>query len=281
MRQIAKKVLVDLLWTALGRNKLARFARGLTNAVRLDVPNNPKTNGEAIVQNVLLRWARRDRPIIVFDVGANVGEWTMALLKRCPEPEGNRVTVHAFEPCKATYDMLEDAVKGRERQVVTVFRGLSNSIGRATLNVVADGAGINSLYRRSDLDVVRREVVDLTTFDDYCRECALDYVTFLKIDVEGHDMAVLEGASGALERGAVDVIQFEYNRWWIESRHYLRDAFALLMPCGYRVGKITGKGIEVYKAWDPELESFREGNYLAWLEEWAERFATIRWWNET
>ena len=57
--------------------------------------------------------------------------------------------------------------------------------------------------------------------------------------------------------------QFEYNHRWILGRFFLRDAFELVQAFGYRVGKLTPRGVEFYPGWDPELETFVEGNYVA------------------
>ena len=105
-------------------------------------------------------------------------------------------------------------------------------------------------------------------------------MTLLKIDTEGHDLSVVEGAGELLRTGSLDVIQFEYNHRWVFSRRYLRDAFELFEPLGYCIGKVTPHAIEFYKGWHPELESFREGNYLACRPEWMARFPRIPWWNE-
>ena len=77
---------------------------------------------------------------------------------------------------------------------------------------------------------------------------------------------------------AVSVVQFEYNWRWIESRSFLLDAFELLAGSGYSLGKVTRKGIEFYEEWHPELESFRETNYLACLPAWRSRFPRVEWW---
>lgn len=57
--------------------------------------------------------------------------------------------------------------------------------------------------------------------------------------------------------------QFQYNHRWIHARAFLLDAFELLTPLGYRLGKLTPFGVEFYPHWDPELETFVEGNYIA------------------
>jgi hypothetical protein len=89
----------------------------------------------------------------------------------------------------------------------------------------------------------------------------------------------MRGASEMLRRHAIGLLQFEYNHQWILSRTYLRDVFTLLVPFGYHVGKITPKGIEFYEDWNTELETFRQGNYLACLGPWVARVPQIAWWN--
>jgi len=52
----------------------------------------------------------------------------------------------------------------------------------------------------------------------------------------------------------------------------------LLQPRGYRLGKLTPKGVEFYPRWDPDLETFVEGNYVACLPEVAARLPSVSWW---
>lgn len=83
-----------------------------------------------------------------------------------------------------------------------------------------------------------------------------------RCDAEGHDLFVLAGAEQALREQRVSVVQVEYAAW-IQARRFLRDAFALVTPLGYTVGKVSREGIEHHPAWDPELETLREGSDLA------------------
>lgn len=283
MNETAKKAIVGALWGLMGRRNLARFARMLTLEARLDAGNEIATNGERLVQRIALQTAPRGKPVVVFDVGANVGEWTRALLDHAVvETMRDDVRVYAFEPCRGTFETLDRALGAHAlgRCVTRVHAALSDHVGSAVLNVVGDGAGTNSLHASDAGAAQRQERITLTTADEFCRENAIDRVSLLKIDTEGHDMAVLEGARGLLERRAIDMIQFEYNQRWIFSRHYLRDAFELLGPHGYRIGKITPRGIEFYRQWHFELESWREANYLACPAESCDRFPQIRWWND-
>jgi hypothetical protein len=122
------------------------------------------------------------------------------------------------------------------------------------------------------------EQVDVTTLDRYAELAGLDRIALVKIDAEGHDLAVLAGAGKLLAQHRISVAQFEYNQRWIVARAFLRDAFGLLGHAGYSLGKLTGRGVEFYPAWDPELETFTEGNYVACTAGVAGRLPSVTWW---
>ncbi len=84
----------------------------------------------------------------------------------------------------------------------------------------------------------------------------------LKIDTEGNDFNVISGSRSAIAEGRIKVIQFEYNWQWIPFGHSIWEVFALAREVGYRVGKLTPDGIEVYNVWHPELDRFIETNFV-------------------
>ena len=63
-----------------------------------------------------------------------------------------------------------------------------------------------------------------------------------------------------------------------DQRAFLRDAFDHLTGLGYGVGKLTPKGVEFYPGWEPELETFVEGNYVACSPAAAHSLPAVRWW---
>jgi hypothetical protein len=68
-----------------------------------------RTNGELQVQKQFLEKALpTDGPIVVFDVGANIGDWTTSLLREAARfPTRRKLEMHAFEPVPATFALLE------------------------------------------------------------------------------------------------------------------------------------------------------------------------------
>jgi hypothetical protein len=144
---------------------------------------------------------------------------------------------------------------------------------------MAPGAGINSLHEPArPLAGATTEEVATTTLDAYADHAGLDQITLVKIDAEGHDLAVLRGARKLLVEHRILAVQFEYNHRWIAARSFLRDAFELLVPLGYRLGKLTPRGVEFYPGWDADLETFVEGNYVACVPQVAGRLPSVVWW---
>jgi FkbM family methyltransferase len=282
MKTSVRAALVRGLWFAIGRRNVVRLGRLLVNEARFDTRNDLESNGEMLVQRAVLRHYPEDKQMVVFDVGANVGRWTQKVLDNWQrDGRGRRnLAVYAFEPCSASYAVLSGTVWPSGARVIPVRAAVSDRRGEATMYVVGDRAGQNSLYKNSGDNNVCEETVEVVTIDSICERYGVGEVALLKSDAEGHDMYVIEGAGEMLKRGAISLVQFEYNRRWIEARRYLRDAFSYLEPLGYQVGKITRAGVEFYRSWHPELETFCEGNYLACRAPWSELLPCIRWWNE-
>ena len=268
-----------VLEAMIGRRNLVRGSRFLLDYARRDLPNRLGANGEWMVQDVVLASAGSE-PMVVFDVGANVGAWSKRVLE-VAQTRAVPVVVHAFEPSEQTYvRLVENLSANFASQLVAVRAAASDHPGRANLYKVHELAGSNSLHGiAGTIDGLIAEPVELIALDDYSAGAGIESVDLLKIDAEGHDYLVLTGAHRLLSNHAVRVVQFEYNYRWIGARQYLKDVFNLLVPLGYRIGKVTPRAIEWYPAWSPELETFREANFVAALPSWSTRFPALEWWD--
>jgi FkbM family methyltransferase len=252
----------------LGRRNLYRLARMLTYRARRDTTENlGEKNGEFAVQDAVFT---QPGAKIVFDVGANIGDWCGRLLKSFPDAE---VQLHAFEPCTGTFAELESRIT--DRRLTAIKAACSDLSGTAQMNLVGDNCGRNSLVPGLP-DQRASETVRLATIDEYCAEQGLHRIDLLKIDAEGYDLAVLRGSRQMLSTGAITVLQFEYNHRWIHSRALLKDAFELLGGSGYRVGKLSSEGVEFYPQWDRQLEDYCENNYIACLPSACRLFRAVR-----
>ena len=280
LQHLMKRTLVKGLWGALGRKNLVRFSRFLANEARLDLSNDMDKNGELDVQAASLRMSSHD-PIIAFDVGANVGDWSLSLLSQEIKRKKRSLLVHAFEPCPETFATLNNNLKTAKAEMMVKSNQLALSYKSGYASFFSAGAnmGINGLYRESGGKSTQEEyTVKTLTIDEYSESLKVLYIDLLKIDAEGHDLEVLRGAKGLFKKGQIQIAQFEYNHRWINARCYLKDAFDYFAPFDYAIGKITPKGIEFYERWDFELETFREANYLVAKRTERSAFKTIKWW---
>ena len=220
--------------------------------------NNRDTrlNGEA--------WIVRDRlpaAEVVVDAGACFGEWAEMALAANPD-----VRIHAFEPTPASFAKLNAAAF--PDTVTRVNAALSDEPGEAEMHLFEGVAQANSLYVRDGSPEKLgpqsgRATVELVTLDGYCGRAGIERVDFLKIDVEGHELAVLKGAEGLLGRRAIGGIQFEYGSAFIASRTFLKDLWDLLQKHGYRLSKLYPDGPRPVPRYDLRLENFQYANYFA------------------
>ena len=130
---------------------------------------------------------------VMYDVGANMGLYG-ALVASMFSPR----RVHAFEPTPRTADVAARIAR-RNRLPVTVHRvALSDRTGTAELHISPVSDSSNSLvagFRDTD----ERIVVDAVTLDDVVARTG-EPPSILKIDVETHERAVLDGARATIER---------------------------------------------------------------------------------
>jgi FkbM family methyltransferase len=232
-------------------------------------------NGEQALQRWALEIAPRGK-VHVADVGANVGLWSQALLAAAAAAgRDGDVTVHAFEPEPQAYARLTGTLEGT-RSVLS-STALSDQPGTSDFYVFAPEAGTNSLHPSPAVSETAH-TVPVDTLDAYAARSGVPAFALVKIDTEGHDLTVLRGARTLLAEHRVRVMQFEYNHRWVFARAFLLDAFDFLTGLGYQVGKLTPKGVEFYPAWDAELETFVEGNYVACEPAAARALPAVRWW---
>lgn len=149
---------------------------------------------------------------LCFDVGANHGEVTEAMLRLRPTAR-----VHAFEPSAQCQTLLRSRFAGRPR-VTLVASGLGNEHGMREFHRYANDhlssflplqAGAANPFQGEP--EVAREQVPLTTLDRYAAQPGLGRIALLKIDTQGYDLRVLQGAAALFQAGAVDHVLIELN----------------------------------------------------------------------
>jgi FkbM family methyltransferase len=197
----------------------------------------------------------------IFDVGANDGEWSALMRAMAPSPK-----ILMFEPQPAC------VAKIRERQIQNsevIEAALSKTSGSFPLFTTVTDSAVASLHARSDSQLQGRTFdsisVQTVTFDEFVKTRSIRSVDFMKLDVEGHELDVLSGASESLGNGTLKALAFEFGSGNVNSRTFFRDFWELLDPLGFRISRITpAGGLLPIASYYEDLEYFRGAtNYLA------------------
>ena len=216
-----------------------------------------------------LRYVRKNlvnakEPLTIFDVGANLGKYANLIAKMFSQ---RKKEIYSFEPSKKTYAQLKKNCSNN-KDVRFLNFGLSDKEEKVKLYLDKETSGMASIYKRR-LDYMNiylniEEEIQLKTLDGFCANNKIKKIDLLKMDVEGSELKVLEGAKNMLNERSIKFIQFEFGGCNIDSRTYLRDFYYALKD-NYIIYRIVSDGLYEIKQYKEMYELFITTNFLAEL----------------
>jgi FkbM family methyltransferase len=128
------------------------------------------------------------------DIGANIGAYSIIMATRLPQGR-----VISFEPNKRAASFLEQNIElnGLQNMTIEPF-GLSDK--KETAIMYSYTAGMTTASFNKGFDSPLKEEIPLITLDEYCDQNRIKEIDIMKIDVEGHEPKVLEGAKDVIRR---------------------------------------------------------------------------------
>jgi FkbM family methyltransferase len=185
---------------------------------------------------------RKHLPVggIAIDVGANNGFTTLVMAARASRV----VAVEPYAPARAK--LAHNIALNGLTHVAIADRVLSDHAGTATLHLpdpAAPNQAVASVYAQTAH--VRSVSVPMETLDTLATRLNLSRVDLIKIDTEGHDAAVLRGATETLRRHR-PVIIFEHDsRLWNLANETLDRCRSCLAGLGYVIPPSIGPSADV------------------------------------
>lgn len=180
---------------------------------------------------------------IVIDVGANIGYYTLIFAQLV----GSSGKVFAFEPEPKNFEILKKNIEINNYQnIVAEQKIVSDKSGIVKLFIAEHGiVGHRINQQKSSQKFIEVESIIL---DNYIKKLNLDNkINFIKIDVEGSEPKVLEGAKEIMQKSNQLKIFTEFNReaveeYGIEPKEmidlFYRNGFKIYLP-NYKENKIN------------------------------------------
>ncbi len=253
-----KKGNTEMKINRLKQKMWQRIAYRALNAMNIGRGGDVESSGEIFTLKYVCNGIISDAHPVIFDVGANVGDYTKEVLKISPD-----ASIHCFEPSRETFRRLQKNITSSN--VYLNNFGISDAECTRTLYSDKEGSGLASLYnRRIDywgVNMGQTESVKIRTIDSYCEEYDISTIDFLKMDIEGNEFKALLGAQSMIDKGGVNAIQIEFGGCNIDSKTYFKD-FWYLLNDKYDVYRILQKGLYKIEKYNEFLEIFLNTNYL-------------------
>lgn len=166
-----------------------------------------------------------------FDVGANIGQSTVAFKEEFPSAQ-----VYAFEPILNTVRHF----KSRTKNLSSVYIHPMALGSRYEEKEISTGIRSDLFSLNEPNSSGEKQKIVINTLDEMIDEFNLSRISVLKIDTEGYDIEVLHGAAKTLECGIVDFIQVETTLLHKNGKFiHINDFTDLLKPLGYDLMSIS------------------------------------------
>jgi FkbM family methyltransferase len=274
MRRV-RRSLADWRWTYLGYDFIY-----LLDGVHLKVHADDRLSHflrdgdfEADERAFLKRFLRTGDVFV--DVGANVGLFTL-LAGGLVGPTGR---VFAFEPCSATFRRLMWNVRNSGMsQIACHPMALSDAPGEASLSVSQGEFGAwNSLAGPLITHDVVLERVQMMTWDSFSvAKTLVPTVTMMKIDVEGWELAVIDGAKSLLQQPNSPVLQVEFTPAnAVAAGSSCRRLFDRIHDFGYQIFRFDSNTCKLVAIGSPPDVEYCNLYAIKRLDEVVERLACV------
>ena len=260
VKNIKKKIVYFIMGNKIAQKYIARRIKKSQILAGIGSGGSVENSGEKSICKKL-KCLKQDS-YCLFDVGANKGDFTKIILDFF---SNDNIVIHSFEPSKATFELLSNNIKSGK--VILNNKGLGKEAGIFPFYTDFPGSGAASLTKRNldhlGIDFDYSEDVSIDTLDEYCLANNIKEIDLLKLDVEGHELYVLQGSKEMLKRKMIKMISFEFGGCNIDTRTFLRDFYYLLNEFGFLLYRITPSGyFYLLNNYSEKLELFRTTNYI-------------------
>ena len=172
----------------------------------------------------------------VFDIGANTGWYTINIAKA-----KKKVSLFSFEPIPKTFRKLSQNLKInkistpiKSGSTPRIFNfGFHNRSGEVNFYCYKEGPGNASMRNVSKRRNIEKIKCQVRRMDDFVTREKVK-VDFIKCDVEGAELFVIQGGLAAIKRDKPIIFAEMLRKWSTPFGYHPNDVISLLKSLGYR-----------------------------------------------
>lgn len=178
-----------------------------------------------------------------FDVGSNVGEFTIKLASKLQTLENVDFTIYSFEPNNDTYGLFIHNVN-LNPHLSTFIKpyniGLSNTTGKGFLSNNKNNSGGNLILENRNNDSIN---IRVEKFDDFVIEHNINSIDFIKVDIEGHEPEFILGAKNTITKFKPKIILEVSKDFWQKKGYSIKETLEIFDFLNYHFYLIKGNEI--------------------------------------
>ena len=214
-----------------------------------------------ILEQLLPEMQELHSPVIL-DIGANIGSYSYYLSRFVI---GNSGICIGFEPRTDIWNRLKKNVKSDN--FVAEKLALSNRTGFGNL-FLHTSHGLSSLIAKPEFEGFRSERVSLTTLDSYVDSRNINSVALIKIDVEGHELEVLEGASETIQKYKPIILCESENRHLTLQRKSTEQVISYMSSFHYDTFVLSKESLQIFPVEEINIPRDKTNNSEYYYNYW-------------
>lgn len=195
-----------------------------------------------VIENILEIFSLLKKDFTFFDIGANIGWYSLWIGKKYPECK-----VFAFEPAPAAFEQIKINLQLNEIANIEAFNmGFADTPGKKEFFFCEEIQTASSLADTLPDTIKRKIQCDFDTVDSFCckQNCSPD---FIKCDVEGAEYLVMKGA-GRILSDFSPVLMLEMLRKWMKCFNvHPNDLIEKLEQYGYRCYAVDQENTSIFR----------------------------------
>lgn len=162
---------------------------------------------------------------VIFDIGAHKGAYTDFVLEQVPD-----ANCYLFEP---NMELVRKLIQYKNVSCLAVCERSGYSTIYITPKINDE---LSSIYKRQIFDETGfyEKIVPCVSIDTFCIENIINNIDYVKIDVEGAELDVINGCHEMMDHKKIKFIQFEYGSTYIDANINFIDILKIANIRGYK-----------------------------------------------